>query len=76
VNGSLVKEPLWVRLIRVPVAKEAGVSTRGGRVGLGGIGLGGIGKLVPGAEQAASRKTSTRAMFIFIALPPRIKQLK
>jgi hypothetical protein len=68
VNGLLVNEPFCVRLIKVPVAAEAGVSTRGGRVAVGGIGLGGTGTgvLVTGAAQAASRKISTNAVFIFI----------
>jgi len=100
VNGLLVKEPICVRLIRVPVAGDAGVNTRGGRVAIGGtglvlgdivgiglglggiirialglggiggigLGLGGIGVLVAGAVQAARRKTSTSAIFVFVCM--------
>jgi len=67
VNGVLVKEPLCVRLMRVLVAGEVGVSTKGGKVAVGGMGLGG-GVLVAGAAQAASRKTSTRANFVFMGI--------
>jgi hypothetical protein len=67
VNGLLVKGPLCVRLIRVPVAGEVGVSTKGGRVGIGGMGLEGrTSVLVAGAEQAARKRTNTRAIFVFM----------
>ena len=63
VNGLLVKEPLCVRLIRVPVAEETGVSTKGGSVGVGGLGLGGIG--VPQAYFELASFSPGDNMFVY-----------